>query len=390
MAKIKIVSIFGTRPEAIKMAPVVSVLKSFPEKIFSLVLVTAQHREMLDQFLNFFSIKPDYDLNIMQEKQTLSQITCRALVGVEKVLKQEKPDLILVQGDTTTVFAASLAAFYQKVKVGHIEAGLRTDDKYNPFPEEINRRIAGVLADLHFAPTVQAKNNLLCSGIAEANIFVTGNTVIDALFSILTITEKEELLPSYIYNSKNRLILVEAHRRENWKDMTNICEALTGIIQDFPDTEIVFPVHRNPVIRETVYPLLEGHERIHLIEPVDYPTLINLQKRSYIILTDSGGIQEEAPSLGKPVLVLRRTTERPEGIEKGTAKLVGTERENIYNSASLLLKDREEYRKMSMASNPYGDGRAALRIVEAILYRFGFSSSPPEEFNLNNEKSEEK
>jgi len=380
MKKIKIITIFGTRPEAVKMAPVVSALSNFPDEIISKILVTAQHREMLDQCLNFFSIKPDYDLDIMQDRQSLSEITCRALAGVEDVLKQEKPDMILVQGDTTTVFSASLAAFYQQIKVGHVEAGLRTDDIYNPFPEEINRRLASVICNLHFAPTIQAKNNLLHCGI-NSGIFITGNTVIDALFSILKFTDEKNYLPSYISQSRNRIIFVETHRRENWGEpMENICRALFQIINDYKDTEIVFPVHKNPVVRETVYPLLEGHERIHLIEPMDYPALINLQKKSFIILTDSGGIQEEAPSMGKPVLVLRRTTERPEGVRRGTAKLVGTERDNIYKEAARLLDDSDEYNRMSKAINPYGDGQAAGRIVDAIRYYFGFISTPPVDF----------
>jgi UDP-N-acetylglucosamine 2-epimerase (non-hydrolysing) len=380
MKKIKIITIFGTRPEAVKMAPVVSALNDFPHEIISKVLVTAQHREMLDQCLNFFSIKPDYDLDIMQERQSLSDITCRALTGVEEILKEEKPDMVLVQGDTTTVFSASLAAFYQKIKVGHVEAGLRTDDIYNPFPEEINRRLASVICNLHFAPTIQAKKNLLNCGI-NSGIFITGNTVIDALFSILNLTEEKDYLPSYISQNKNRIIFVETHRRENWGEpMENICKALLNLINDYEDTEIVFPVHRNPVVRETVYPLLEGHNRIHLIEPMDYPALINLQKKSFIILTDSGGIQEEAPSMGKPVLVLRRTTERPEGVQRGTAKLVGTDRDNIYKEASRLLYDHDEYNRMSKAINPYGDGQSAGRIVDAIRYYFGFISIPPVDF----------
>ena len=380
MKKIKIINIFGTRPEAVKMAPVVSALTDFPDEIISKVLVTAQHREMLDQCLTFFSIKPDYDLDIMQDRQSLSEITCRALTGVEEVLKQEKPDMVLVQGDTTTVFSASLAAFYQQIKVGHVEAGLRTDDIYNPFPEEINRRLASVICNLHFAPTIQAKNNLLNCGI-NSGIFITGNTVIDALFSILKVTEEKKYLPSYISQNKNRIIFVETHRRENWGEpMENICRALLQLVNDHKDTEIVFPVHKNPVVRETVYPLLEGHKRIHLIEPMDYPALINLQKKSFIILTDSGGIQEEAPSMGKPVLVLRRTTERPEGVQRGTAKLVGTDRDNIYKEASRLLNDNDEYNRMSKAINPYGDGHAAKRIVDAIRYYFGFISAPPKDF----------
>ncbi|MEQ8192701.1 MAG: UDP-N-acetylglucosamine 2-epimerase (non-hydrolyzing), partial [Candidatus Eremiobacterota bacterium] len=275
---------------------------------------------------------------------------------------------------------ASLAAFYQQIKVGHVEAGLRTDDIYNPFPEEINRRLASVICNLHFAPTIQAKNNLLNCGI-NSGIFITGNTVIDALFSILKFTDEKNYLPSYISESRNRIIFVETHRRENWGEpMENICRALFQIINDYKDTEIVFPVHRNPVVREAVYPLLEGHERIHLIEPMDYPALINLQKKSFIILTDSGGIQEEAPSMGKPVLVLRRTTERPEGVRRGTAKLVGTERDNIYKEAARLLDDSDEYNRMSKAINPYGDGHAAGRIVDAIRYYFGFISTPPVDF----------
>jgi len=385
MEKLKIINIFGTRPEAVKMAPVVSTLKEYSHKIKSKVLVTAQHREMLDQFLSFFSIEPDYDLNIMEKKQSLSQITCRTLTGVEEILKAEKPDLILVQGDTTTVFAASLAAFYQGVKVGHVEAGLRTDDKYNPFPEEINRRMAGVLADLHFAPTIQAKKNLLSNGCNLSDIFLTGNTVIDALFKVAGLIEGKEEYNLPILNNSKRMLFLEAHRRENWGDpMASICRAVKRLSDDYSDIEIVFPVHKNPVVRETVFSILSGHERIHLIEPVDYPVMVNLQKKCYMILTDSGGIQEEAPSFGKPVMVLRKTTERPEGIEKGTARLVGTDMERIYDTASLLLNDKEEYDKMSKAVNPYGDGKAASRIVDAILYYFGLSQSPPEEFNVYN------
>ncbi len=378
---LKILTIFGTRPEAIKLAPVVKLLDKTPG-VRSRVVVTAQHRQMLDQVLSLFAIKPHADLDIMLHDQTLFEITTRSLLGLEHLLVREKPDLVLVQGDTTTTFAASLAAFYHKFAIGHVEAGLRTLDKYNPFPEEMNRRITTVLADLHFAPTRLAEKNLLRSGISKKQIFLTGNTVTDALKEILKkgTSHAHPILKSF--KGREKILLVEAHRRENLgKPMENICTALSRLVQDFPNLSVIFSVHKNPRVRETVYKVLKGQERIHLVEPMDYPTLVNLQKRAYLILTDSGGIQEEAPSLGKPVLVLRKTTERPEGVKAGVAKLVGTEPGKIYHEAMTLITSKEQYEKMSKKANPYGDGRAAERIVEAILYYFGKRKKPPSPFS---------
>jgi len=382
MKKIKVLTVFGTRPEGVKVAPVIKALEADPA-IESRILVTAQHREMLDQVLEWFSIKPDHDLNIMSDRQTLTRITVRVLEGLEKILEEENPDLLLVQGDTTTAFAAALAAFYRKVKVGHIEAGLRTDDLYNPYPEEANRRLISVLGNLHFAPTPQAEENLLRDGIGKKGIFLTGNTVIDALFHIFK-TVGDELpgeIASRLTPGKRRL-LVETHRRENLGEpMKNICRALLRLVKDFPDTEVVFSVHKNPLVREVVMPMLENRERIALLDPVEYPALIRLIKQSHLVLTDSGGIQEEAPSLGKPVLVLRSTTERPEGIWAGCAKLTGTQEETVYREAHKLLSDNEAYRKMSAVKNPYGDGKAASRTVEAIKYGFGLRKTRPRSFS---------
>lgn len=382
MKKIKVLTVFGTRPEGVKVAPVIKALEADPA-IESRILVTAQHREMLDQVLEWFSIKPDHDLNIMSDRQTLTRITVRVLEGLEKILEEENPDLLLVQGDTTTAFAAALAAFYRKVKVGHIEAGLRTDDLYNPYPEEANRRLISVLGNLHFAPTPQAEENLLRDGIGKKGIFLTGNTVIDALFHILK-TVGDDLpgeIASRLTPGKRRL-LVETHRRENLGEpMKNICRALLRLVKDFPDTEVVFSVHKNPLVREVVMPMLENRERIALLDPVEYPALIRLIKQSHLVLTDSGGIQEEAPSLGKPVLVLRSTTERPEGIWAGCAKLTGTQEETVYREAHKLLSDNEAYRKMSAVKNPYGDGKAASRTVEAIKYGFGLRKTRPRSFS---------
>jgi UDP-N-acetylglucosamine 2-epimerase (non-hydrolysing) len=377
---LNIVTIFGTRPEAIKVAPVVKALENTPG-IRSRVVVTGQHRQMLDQVLSLFEIKPHADLNIMIPDQTLFQITTRSLLGLEALLKKEKPHLVLVQGDTTTAFASALAAFYHQIPIGHIEAGLRTEDKYNPFPEEMNRRLITVLADLHFAPTRWAKANLLKSGVPESKIFLTGNTVTDALLSIQKKAEAfaHPILKSF--NHKAKILLVEAHRRENLgKPMENICEALAKLAKDFQDLHLVFSVHKNPRVRETVFKKLKDKERIHLVEPMDYPTLVHLQSRAYLILTDSGGIQEEAPSLGKPVLVMRKTTERPEGIKAGVAKLVGTDAKKIYEETAWLLKNKRAYETMSKKANPYGDGKAAQRIVQAILYFFEKRKKPPTPF----------
>jgi len=363
----KILTIFGTRPEAIKLAPVIKELERRNDVFVSKVCVTAQHREMLDPFLQLFGINPDWDLNIMQPNQSLFDVTAKALVKLKEVLEKEKPDLVLVQGDTTTTFTAALAAYYLKIKVGHVEAGLRTLDKYNPFPEELNRRLVGHIADLHFAPTKRAKENLLSEGIPESSIFVTGNTVVDALFMILARTTSEDYLPKALSQPDRKLILVTAHRRESFGEgIANICLALKEIVKRVPDVEIVYPVHLNPNVREPVYRMLGGVERVHLIEPLDYIPFVHLMKASYLILTDSGGIQEEAPSLGKPVLVLRNTTERPEAVEAGAAKLVGTDPQRIVVETLRLLQDPSEYSKMANVPNPFGDGRAALRIADIL------------------------
>ncbi len=364
----KVLTVFGTRPEAIKLAPVLVELAKHQNEVVSKICVTAQHREMLDPFLKIFEIKPDYDLNIMRPNQSLFEVTTRALTGLKDVLETERPDIVLVQGDTTTAFAAALAAFYCKIPVGHVEAGLRTLDKYRPFPEEINRRLISHLADLHFAPTARAKENLLAEGIDISSIFVTGNTVIDALFMILDRTKPQDPLQDLELDPNKRLILVTAHRRENFGEgLVNICRALKKIVRQAPDVEIVYPVHLNPNVRSTAEKFLRGVKRVHLIEPLDYIAFVHLMKRAYLILTDSGGIQEEAPSLGKPVLVLRETTERPEAIEAGVAKLVGTKTENIVEATLQLLQDTQEYKKMASAQNPFGDGMAAKRIVHILL-----------------------
>jgi UDP-N-acetylglucosamine 2-epimerase (non-hydrolysing) len=363
----KILTIFGTRPEAIKLAPVIKELERRNDVFVSKVCVTAQHREMLDPFLQLFGINPDWDLNIMQPNQSLFDVTAKALVKLKEVLEKEKPDLVLVQGDTTTTFTAALAAYYLKIKVGHVEAGLRTLDKYNPFPEELNRRLVGHIADLHFAPTKRAKENLLSEGIPESSIFVTGNTVVDALFMILARTTSEDYLPKALSQPDRKLILVTAHRRESFGEgIANICLALKEIVKRVPDVEIVYPVHLNPNVREPVYRMLGGVERVHLIEPLDYIPFVHLMKASYLILTDSGGIQEEAPSLGKPVLVLRNITERPEAVEAGAAKLVGTDPQRIVVETLRLLQDPSEYSKMANVPNPFGDGKAALRIADIL------------------------
>lgn len=376
---LKIMTVFGTRPEAIKMAPLVQELEKHPKQIQSIVVVTAQHREMLDQVLDIFHIQPDYDLNIMQSRQTLVDITIRALVGLDKVIKEVKPDIVLVHGDTTTTFAASLAALYNQVKIGHVEAGLRTWNKYSPFPEEMNRQLTGVLSDLHFAPTKRAAENLLLENKQRENIYITGNTAIDAL---KTTVKENYTHPILEQIGSDRLILVTAHRRENLGEpMRNIFTAIREIVEEFSDVQVVYPVHLNPVVQETAREILGNHKRIHLIEPLDVIDFHNFASRAYLILTDSGGIQEEAPSLGKPVLVLRDTTERPEGIKAGTLKLAGTSREIVYRLTKQLLTNAEEYVKMAQASNPYGDGHASERIVQALLYHFGIREQRPEDFN---------
>lgn len=376
----KIMTIFGTRPEAIKMAPVIRELRKHPE-IETRVCITAQHREMLDQVMQLFHLQADYDLNIMAKGQTLYDITGRVLRGLQEVFSKEKPDCVLVHGDTTTTFTAALAAFYAQIPVGHVEAGLRTGNLLSPFPEEANRQLTGVLANYHFAPTETARDNLLRENKDPSRIFVTGNTVIDALFATVkkdyTFSDKElEQIEEH-----KRVILVTTHRRENLgAPMHHVYRALRRLVDDIPDTEIVFPVHRNPLVREAVSEELEGHPRIHLVEPMEYEPFTNLMARSAIVLTDSGGIQEEAPSLGKPVLVLRDTTERPEAVAAGTVKLVGTDEEAVYETAHRLLTDEGAYREMAEAVNPYGDGHASERIVAWLLHHAGLTETVPAPF----------
>lgn len=378
MAKIKVMAIFGTRPEAIKMAPLVHELRKYPEDIEAQVTVTAQHREMLDQVLRLFQIEPDYDLNIMQERQTLTDVTVRALTGLEDVIKKARPDIILVHGDTTTTFVASLAAFYNQIAIGHVEAGLRTYRKDSPFPEEMNRQLTGVMADLHFAPTRRAALNLLQEHKTEETIYITGNTAIDAL---KTTVRQDYTHPILKRLGSSRLVLMTAHRRENWgQPMENIFRAVRRLVDDVEDIQVVYPVHLNPRVQEPAHAILGGHERIHLIDPLDVLDFHNFAARSYLILTDSGGIQEEAPSLGVPVLVLRDTTERPEGVEAGTLKLAGTQEDTVYRLAHQLLTNERLHQEMARASNPYGDGEASRRIVEAILHYFGRRAQPPAPF----------
>ncbi|GAB1803375.1 UDP-N-acetylglucosamine 2-epimerase (non-hydrolyzing) [Priestia megaterium] len=376
---IKVMTIFGTRPEAIKMAPLVLELKKRPEEFEAIVTVTAQHREMLDQVLSIFDIQPDYDLNIMKDRQTLMDVTTRGLEGLDDVMKKVKPDIVLVHGDTTTTFIAGLAAFYNQIQVGHVEAGLRTWNKYSPYPEEMNRQLTGVLADLHFAPTDKSAANLQAENKKEERIFVTGNTAIDALKTTVKETYEHEVLTKL---GDDRLILLTAHRRENLGEpMKNMFRAVKRIVDEHEDVQVVYPVHLNPVVRETANDILGNDPRIHLIEPLDVIDFHNFAERAHIILTDSGGVQEEAPSLGVPVLVLRDTTERPEGIEAGTLKLAGTEEETIYTLAKELLIDEDVYKQMSQASNPYGDGLASKRICDAISYYFNRRENRPEAFN---------
>ena len=379
MKKLKVMSVFGTRPEAIKMAPVVLELCKYPQ-IESLVAVTAQHREMLDQVLKLFDIRPDFDLNIMSEGQTLFDITSRALLGLDKVFVSAKPDIVLVHGDTTTTFAGALAAYYHQIEVGHVEAGLRTRNKFSPYPEEMNRRLTGSLADLNFAPTVTAKENLLRENVDAEKIFVTGNTVIDALYKTVRADFKFAGNLERVDFGK-RIILVTTHRRENLGEpLRQVYKALKSLVEEFPDVEIIFPVHKNPKVREVVDEELGDLERVRLIDPLDYEPFANLMNRATLILTASGGVQEEAPALGKPVLVLRDTTERPEAVHAGTVKLIGTNQAKVYGAAKILLTDATQYRKMAEAQSPYGDGRAAQRIVDALLWRHEILSARPEEF----------
>lgn len=368
MEKIKVMSVFGTRPEAIKMAPLVKELES-REEIESIVCVTAQHREMLDQVLETFEITPDYDLNIMKQGQTLGDVTTRALNGLEEVIRECRPDIVLVHGDTTTTFAGALAAFYNQVAIGHVEAGLRTWDKYSPFPEEMNRQMVDCMTDMYFAPTNLSKTNLVNEGKDESKIYITGNTAIDAMST--TVDEGYTHPELEWIKEGERMILLTAHRRENLGDpMRNIFRAIKRIVDEFEDIKVIYPIHMNPKVREVANEVLGDTDRVKMIEPLEVFDFHNFQNKSFIILTDSGGIQEEAPSLGKPVLVLRDTTERPEGIDAGTLKLVGTDEEVIYEETRKLLTDKEVYDKMSKASNPYGDGHASERIVDAIIEKF--------------------
>ena len=370
MNKLKVMSVFGTRPEAIKMAPLVKALQA-SEQIESIVCLTGQHREMLDSVMEIFQLTGDYDLHIMEKRQTLSTITTKTLLGMDSVLDTVKPDLVLVHGDTSTTFAGALAAFYHQVKVGHVEAGLRTWDKYSPFPEEMNRTLVGDIADLHFSPTKANADNLRREAIM-GDIFITGNPAIDAMQDTV---KPDFVFPTALLNEldfrNHRIIAVTCHRRENYgKPMEDIMHAILEIVQTHPDVEVVYPVHLSPVVRECVFPILGGHDRIHLIDPVDVEEMHNLIARCYMVMTDSGGLQEEAPALGKPVLVMRRETERPEAIAAGTAKLAGE-----------LLDDPAAYARMAKAVNPYGDGHASERIVQAILWHFGRAAEKPADFN---------
>ena len=368
MEKIKVMSVFGTRPEAIKMAPLIKELEKRDE-IESIVCVTAQHRQMLDQVIETFDIKPDYDLDIMKQGQTLSDITSRVLYGLEEVIKEVKPNIILVHGDTTTTFAGALAAFYNQVDIGHVEAGLRTNDKYSPYPEEMNRQMVDCMTDMYFAPTELSKENLLLENIPEDKIYITGNTAIDAMKT--TINENYSHKELEWIKDDERLILVTAHRRENLGEpMRHIFKAIKRIVDEFNDVKVLYPIHLNPKVRKVAHEVFDNCDRVKLIEPLEVFDFHNFQNRSYFIMSDSGGIQEEAPSLGKPVLVLRNTTERPEGIKAGTLKLVGTGEEVIYREAKKLLTDKNEYERMSKASNPYGDGQASKRIVDAIIDKY--------------------
>lgn len=385
MKKIKLMTVFGTRPEAIKMCPLVLEMQKYPDFIESIVAVTAQHREMLDQVLQLFAIKPDYDLNIMTAGQTLYDVTGRALAGLKDVLAEAQPDMVLVHGDTTTTFVGALASFYAQIPVGHVEAGLRTGNKFSPYPEEMNRKLTGAIADIHFAPTSTSKNNLLKENIDPAAIVVTGNTVIDALQTTVKADYRftDSGLQKALAGGK-RLILVTTHRRENLGEpMRHVYQALRKVLENHPDVEAIFPVHKNPKVREIVNEELGKLAQVHLIEPLDYEPFANLMAKVDIVLTDSGGIQEEAPALGKPVLVLRDTTERPEAVDAGTVKLVGTAYDDVLRETSLLLDDSKYYQSMAEAANPYGDGRACERIIRKILHENGYDIKILSEFSPN-------
>jgi UDP-N-acetylglucosamine 2-epimerase (non-hydrolysing) len=382
--KKRILFVFGTRPEAIKMAPVILEIKKHRDVFEPIIVVTGQHREMLDQVLKVFNIKPDYDLMIMEQGQTLSSILERCIRGMEEIICREHPDIVLVQGDTSTTFATSIAAFYQHVPIAHIEAGLRTGKKYYPFPEEMNRRLTSVLADIHFAPTPSSVNNLLAENIVKSSIYLTGNSVIDALYMV---SKKDFDLKKIGFEMKvkgKKLILATVHRRESFgAPLRRICDALKQVAHKHRDVAtVVLPVHKNPMVSETVHEVLGSSANVQLIEPLDYEPFVHLMKASHIILTDSGGIQEEGPSLGKPVLVLREETERPEAVIANTVKVVGTSTDNITNEVEKLLTDKAEYEKMANSVNPYGDGKASERIVGALLHYFGFIDVRPEEFDI--------
>lgn len=379
MKKIKVMTVFGTRPEAIKMAPLVLELQKQSQRFEAITTVSAQHREMLDQVLDIFHIKPDYDLNIMHARQTLTDITSNVLINLDKILKEAKPDIVLVHGDTTTTFAASVAAFYNQIPIGHVEAGLRTWEKYSPYPEEMNRQMTDAMTDLYFAPTNQSKANLLKENHKEDNIYITGNTAIDALKQTVDKGYHHDILDKV--SPDNKLILLTMHRRENQGEpMRRVFKVIREVVESREDVEVIYPVHLSPAVQEAAKEILGNTERIHLISPLDVVDFHNLAARSYFIMTDSGGVQEEAPSLGKPVLVLRDTTERPEGVEAGTLKLVGTESEKVKEEMEELLDNDAEYQRMAQAKNPYGDGKASERILDAIAYYFGVTDKKPIEF----------
>lgn len=382
MNRKKIAVIFGTRPDTIKMAPIILELQKNAEYFDVLTIATAQHRQMLDQVLEVFKIKPNYDLDIMAPKQTLASLTAKIITGIDEVLEKEKPDMVLVQGDTSTTCIGSLAAFYRQIPVGHIEAGLRTNDKANPFPEEINRRITGCITDLHFAPTNTSRKSLLLENVDPKTIFVTGNTVVDALkYSVKEKYHFTVPILNEIADKKKKVVLVTMHRRENWgKPMEGAASAIKRLAQKFPDYAFVFPMHLNPIVREAVKPILKNMPNVFLIEPLDYLDFVNLMAKSYLILTDSGGVQEEGPHFGVPILVLRYVTERPDAVDYGTVKLVGLEEETIYNAALKLIEDDEEYKKMANAVNPYGDGLSSFRTIKIIKNYFGFSNEVVDEF----------
>ena len=382
MGKKKIAVVFGTRPDTIKMAPIILELQKYPEQFDVLNIATAQHRQMLDQVLEVFKIRSSYDLDIMAPRQTLSGLTAKIITGLDKIFEDEKPDMVLVQGDTSTTCIGSLAAFYHQIPVGHIEAGLRTNDKANPFPEEINRRITSCIADLHFAPTETARQSLLKENISPSSIFVTGNTVIDALrYSVKSNYEFSLPVLNSIVGEGKKIVLITMHRRENWGEpMAGACNAVKRLARKYPDFRFVFPVHLNPVVREVVYPILQDLPNVSLIEPLDYLDFVNLMAKSYLLFTDSGGVQEEGPHFGIPILVLRLVTERPEAVNSGTVKLVGLDEENIYNTATTLIENKAEYDKMANAVNPYGDGLSSERTIRIISYYFGMSDATVDEF----------